>query len=330
VTQSSSHDSRKDTLKRVAKWGIVILVMVFLGLTIQRAYRDFQLHREQLDVSRMALGWVGLSGVVYAISMFPASLAWLQTLGSFKQAVPVLQGLHAYFLGHLGKYIPGKAMVIIIRVGRLRPLGVELKPTIVSIFVETLTSVATGSILGCGLLLCQSPQPPGWMVWSAWLCIPCAFVFLLPHTFRAVLKVLSKSRVGRMPPAVNAAFTWRLMLRTCAWMLLGWTLHGTASWLVLVGLQPDASLWSLQAWTLCTCAVSLGAVVGFASMIPGGAIVRELTITWLLSSLVTHPVALAAAVMFRLVGLVTELILIGSLSAIASSKSLKRNQSPSS
>lgn len=301
-------------LKHIAKWGIALLVLLFLGLTLQRVYLDLQSHREQLDVANMAFAWIFLGSLVYAAGMMPASFAWLQTLKSFQQKVPFWVGMQAYFLGHLGKYIPGKAMAIIIRVGKLRAYGVEIKPTIVSIFVETLTSVCVGAILGCTLLLIQSPQPPKWILWNAALCIPCAGLLLLPHTFRTVLSILSKSRIGRMPKGVSEAFTWRLMLRTSAWMLLGWCLHGTASWLVLIGLQPNGNLITFQAWTICTAAISLGAVIGFASMIPGGAVVRELVITLLLGSLVSEPIALAAAVVFRAVGLVAELVLVGGFS----------------
>ena len=310
VKQPSANAYPKHALKRIANWGIILVVLLFLGLTLQRAYLDLHTHREQLDISKMAFSWIVFGGGVYILGMLPASQAWLQTLCAFQQKVPFWTGMQAYFLGHLGKYIPGKAMVIVLRVSKLREIGVEVKPTIVSVFVETLTSVSTGAILGCALLLCQSPRPPKWMLWNAMLCILCAFIFLLPHTFRGVLGVLAKSRVGRMPKGVNEAFTWRLMLRNCSWMALGWCLHGTASWLVLIGLQPDGSLWSVQAWTVCTSAALLGAVVGFASMIPGGAIVRELVITWLLTTIVPQPIALAAAVLFRVVGLACELALI--------------------
>ena len=314
VKQPAANATPKSAFKRIAKWAIIFVVLLFLGLTLRRAYLDLQMHRDQLDISKMALSWIVFGGAVYILGMLPASQAWLQTLDAFQQKVPFWTGMQAYFLGHLGKYIPGKAMVFVLRVSRLREIGIEVKPTIVSIFVETLTSVSTGAILGCALLLCQSPRPPDWMLWNAILCIPCAFLFLVPHTFRWVLGVLAKSRIGRMPKEVSEAFTWKLMLRNCLWMALGWCLHGTASWLVLIGLQPDGSLWSVQAWTVCTAAALLGAVVGFASMIPGGAIVRELVITWLLTSLVPQPIALAAAVVFRVVGLACELILILGLS----------------
>jgi len=297
--------------KPFLKWGIATLVLAFLVLTIRKAYSDVLEHREHLDFSAMDWRWLIAGLLVYIIGMFPAATAWLQTLRAFGQKVPIATGLHAYFMGHLGKYVPGKAMVIVLRVARLAPLGIEIKPTIVSIFVETLTSIAMGSIIGCIFIFFAPEIPPRWMIVGAAIGIPCSMLFLLPHTFRAVLAILAKSKIGRMPRSVSQAFTWPMMLRTCTWMALGWILHGTAGWLVLSGIQSTPGLWTVQAWAACVSAVSLGAVVGFASMLPGGAVVRELVITWLLSSIVPQPVALFAAIAFRVANLIAEFIVVG-------------------
>jgi glycosyltransferase 2 family protein len=312
----SEEPSLLDRLKPAIKLAIVVVVLVFLVLTIRKAFLDVMEHREHLNFSAMDWRWLLLGLLAYVVGMMPASIAWLQTLRAFGETVPLWVGLHAYFLGHLGKYVPGKAMVLVLRVGRLAPHGIGIKPTIVSIFVETFTSVAVGSILGC-LLLFFGPQfPPTWMVTCAVICIPCSLIFLLPHTFRLVLTFLAKSKIGRMPRSVGDAFTWRLMMRTCAWMLLGWILHGTAGWLVLSGIQSTPGLWTFQAWAVCVSAVSLGAVAGFASMLPGGAVIRELVITWLLSSIVPQPIALFAAIAFRIANLIAEFLVVGVFSML--------------
>ncbi len=302
--------------KLVIKWAIAFVVFVFLVVTIRKATVDVLEHREHLDFYAMDWRWLFAGVIAYAIGMMPAAAAWLQTLRGFGQSVPFWAGMHAYFLGHLGKYVPGKAMVIVLRVGRLAPLGIEIKPTIVSIFVETLTSVAVGAIVGCIFIFLGAEFPPRWMALSAALCIPCSIVLLLPHTFRALLAILAKSKIGRMPRSVSEAFTWRMMLRTCAWMALGWLIHGTAGWLVLSGIQSTAGLWTVQAWAVCVAAVSLGAVVGFASMLPGGAVIRELVITWLLSHIVPQPIALFAAIAFRIANLLAEFLVIGFISLV--------------
>ncbi len=302
--------------KPVIKWAIALVVLVFLVLTIRKASLDVLEHREHLDFYAMDWRWLFAGVIAYAIGMLPAAAAWLQTLRGFGQAVPFWTGMHAYFLGHLGKYVPGKAMVIVLRVGRLAPLGIEIKPTIVSVFVETLTSVAVGAIVGCIFIFLGGEFPPRWMVLSAALCIPCSIMLLLPHSFRTLLAILAKSKIGRMPRSVSEAFTWRMMSQTCAWMAVGWLIHGTAGWLVLSGIQSTPGLWTVQAWAACVAAISLGAVIGFASMLPGGAVIRELVITWLLSHIVPQPIALFAAIAFRIANLLAEFLVIGVISLL--------------
>lgn len=311
-----SNEKQKEELswmmrsKPILKWLIVVVVGVFLILTIRKAYADVLEHREHLNFLAMDWRWLLAGVLAYAIGMMPAAAAWLQTLRAFRQTVPFWFGLHTYFLGHLGKYVPGKAMVIVMRVGRLAPLGIEIKPTVVSIFVETLTSVAVGAIIGSVFVFFAPEFPPTWIVAGALICIPCSVLFLLPHTFRALLAILAKSKIGRMPRSVGEAFTWKMMIRTCAWMAVGWLIHGTAGWLILSGIQSTPGLWTFQAWAACVSAVSLGAVVGFVSMLPGGAGVRELVITWLLSSIVPQPIALFAAIAFRIANLLAEFLVV--------------------
>ncbi len=318
--KQSGQEKKKDEsnsfsrYKPVAMWIVAIIVLVFLVLTVRKAYLDVMLKKDHLDFTAMDWRWLAAGVLAYAIGMFPAAIAWLQTMSGFGQTVPLWVGLHAYFLGHLGKYVPGKAMVIVLRVGRLAPLGIEIKPTVVAIFVETLTSIAVGAIVGSIFLFLSPEFPPRWMILLATICIPCSFILLLPHTFRAILAVLAKSKIGRMPRSVSDAFTWKMMIRTCSWMALGWFMHGTAGWLVLSGIQSTPGLSTFQAWAVCVAAVSLGAVVGFASMLPSGAVIRELVITWLLSNIVPQPIALFAAIAFRIANLIAEFLVVGVVS----------------
>ena len=103
--------------------------------------------------------------------------------------------------------------------------------------------------------------------------------------------------------------------------------HGPAGWRLLSGIQLTPGLWTFQAWAACVSAVSLGSVVGFASMLPSGAVVRELVITWLLSSIVPQPIALFAAIAFRIANLIAEFIIVGVISWIKGYNERLRNAS---
>jgi hypothetical protein len=216
--------------------------------------------------------------------------------------------LNAYFLGHLGKYVPGKAMVLILRVGKLQPLGLAIRPGIVSVFVETLTGVATAAILGAVLLL--PLNVPMWLKIAAACCLPFAAIALTPHFFKIGIGIVAKSKIGKMPKSIPSAFTAPFMFRNSLWMALGWLTQGTAGWLILLAMSQQPELRTWMGWSAVVSAICLGAVAGFASMLPGGAVVREVVITWLLAPLVGQPIALLAAIVIRLANLTGECLII--------------------
>lgn len=310
--KNAEESPTKKGLRRFFKIAIVLIVAAFLYLTVRRSIDELRGKEEFLSVLAERWPWLVVALFVSIVAMFPAGIAWYQALRSFRQTVPWLPALDAYFLGHLGKYVPGKAMVLIMRVGRLQPLGVGLRPAIVSVFVETLTMLCAGAVLGALLLVLL--EVPVWLKITALACVPVGLLFLTPHFFRIGLTIVAKSKIGRMPPEIPKAFTAWFMCRTTAWMLLGWILQGTVGWLAMLALTDQPSLMTMNAWLSITAAVCLGAVAGFFSMLPSGAIVRELVITWLLTPLVDQPTALAGAILLRLVNLLGELILISIMS----------------
>jgi glycosyltransferase 2 family protein len=303
--QGSSHRKRVSTLLR---WLIAGLVAIFLAQTLRRAWSDLSTGEHQLHMRNVDWRYVAASVALLMLSLIPASIAWLQTLKTFGQNVPWFFGLHTFFLGHMGKYVPGKAMVFVVRVGRLRKFHVEIKPTILSVFVETLTSLGTGGIIGSILLLTLSP--PRWVQACAVICLICALVPLLPPIFRGVIRIAAKSKIGKMPQRIGQSITWTMMSRTCCWMAIGWLLNGMAAWLLLVGVLDASELLTMRVLATCIAAITMAAVSGFFSMLPGGAVVRELTITWLLTSIVSQPDALAFAVLLRLATIIAELAMV--------------------
>jgi uncharacterized membrane protein YbhN (UPF0104 family) len=56
--------------------------------------------------------------------------------------------------------------------------------------------------------------------------------------------------------------------------------------------------------------MSLGALAGFLSMLPGGALARELASIWILLSIVPEPIALIATVVVRITSIIAEVSMI--------------------
>lgn len=252
--------------------------------------------------------WLLAAGAAYALGMVPAGWFWMRCLRRLDQPAPKVRTLYAYFLGHLGKYFPGKAMVIVLRLAVLAPLGVLKVATTLTIFLETLTMMAVGSAAAVASLLWLQ------MDWR-WALLACGlmvltFVPTLPPILREVLKRTQPNVEPALMKAWLKRIDWNLI--GLGWLLLAgtWLCYGASLYCVLRA-SPSSEFASVA--TASIAASSLGAcamavVLGFVSFLPGGAGVREVVLSTMLAPIVGPVAALAAAVWLRITWLATELV----------------------
>ncbi len=256
-------------------------------------------------------GWIFLAGCAYVVGLIPAGIFWIGCLRSLDQPVPVLTAMWAYFLGHLGKYIPGKAMVLVLRIGALHHLGVKKLATTLTIFMETLTMMAVGGTVAAVCLLLLNHQWQ-WTVLASGLFVA-TFLPTLPPVMRWTLKKLQKGvdrqTLDQWLGKINSA----LLLRGWGLLLLTWAGNGASLYCVLRALPTaefsDASQATIWLSALGACALAV--VLGFVSMLPAGAGVREVVLTTVLAPIVGDTAALASAVWLRLTWLAAEFVAAG-------------------
>jgi glycosyltransferase 2 family protein len=332
-------------LRIVARAGIILLVVLGIGQAIRRAVNELQTNQIEIvdrirdledrerfstdlaekqdlrnEIDSLKPQIVSLWNVkptpllaalmLSIIGLLPSSWYWMEVLRSFQQKVPWVPTFEAYFLGHLGKYIPGKAMVFVLRLGRLRSLHVPLGVGTVSIFIETLTVMAVGAAVG-GVML-QFTTAPRWLQAAAWLGVVAAAIPTVPGLFANLIKLVAKKRIGATTQIVGQGLTWTLFLRGWASLSIGWLVQGIAVWLVVLAIRPGAgetSMMTVSIYAACTAAATLSIVAGFVSFLPGGAGVRELVIILLLGPIIGTAPALFAAILLRLISLAAEVVL---------------------
>ncbi len=257
-----------------------------------------------------------MAGLLYGLGMLPGSLFWRQCLRALDQPTHLLTILWAYFYGNLGKYFPGKAMVIVLRLGALEPLGIKRIATSITIFMETLTMMSVGGgVAG----LCMIALNIDWRLTLLSLGLLCAtFIPTFPPILRRLIPKLQRG----VDPQVLSAWTERIQgkLFIRGWLLLSltWLAFGMSLWLVLRSL-PIADFANTSGPTLllsCCGACALAVVLGFVSLLPGGAGVREAVLSIVLTPVVGPAAALCGAVWLRVVWLATELLIVGMLFVI--------------
>jgi hypothetical protein len=238
-------------------------------------------------------------------------------------------------------------MVLIMRAAALKPFGASIKLTTISVFVETLTTMAVGAAIGALIVL--NMDVPHWLQWMGILTAICAVTPTLPWIFRPILKFRLPTD-DPLSQALDEDYNGRLMLKGwflsgCSWLFLGTSLYFAVLAIPIAnapGATADASTFELldrlrydkssiptpelrdsnnmlltyplqrrdpfALWVICLAACALSVVAGFVSMLPGGAGVRELVLLILLTPIVGHAAALVVAIAHRLATITGELI----------------------
>lgn len=245
----------------------------------------------------------------YAITMTIIGFYWYRTLHFFQQTVPYWPTHRIFMFGQMAKYVPGKALVLVVRVGMLRPYGGEIIPCTVSVFMETLGTVGIAAALSGSFFLIYKPEPH--MVWLALAAFLLAITPTIPPVFNVALRFLLRKKLSHHEQSGIRPLNWSHFF--FGWYTLGPALcfTGLALFFTLLSLPATnlADHWSLLLVVGCVGTSCLAAVLGFVSFMPGGAGVRELVLMLALEPLIGGPMALAVAIWYRLVTLAAELFL---------------------
>ncbi len=339
------------------------LVKTLLGLAIVswigwRFYQD--LSRPELWEKPLAVGWLVPAALFYLGGLSVSALYWRRLLGHLGHRPPLGATFRAYFVGQLGKYVPGKALALVLRAGFLRGAGVPAGLAGLTAFYEVLTTMAAGAVLA--LILFVVTDPAAVLAGGGTAVLDLAR-FRLPEDQaldRLSLVLLALALCGVIlgpifPPVFNrlvhrVTIPFRKgpapRIRT-AWLLEGlvltlpcWLLFGLA---LACGLHavPGAGLdWSLRTLAYLTAVMALAYVAGFLVPIPGAVGAREFFLLVLLAGELARRQELApevargmvvlAVLALRVAWTVAEVALAGVLyvSGVRNQESRVRGQEP--
>jgi len=277
-------------------------------------YRDLQ--KPELTDLQLRPGLLILAGILYLCALFFSAWFWHRLLAVVGAQPTWMTSLRAYFLGHLGKYVPGKAWALLLRGSLARSPTVSLHLAILTAFYEVLTTMAAGA-LWAAIVFALAPPPfdglrwhPMWtgLVLLAGLAMP-----LLPGVFNFLLRRLARrlaQDAGATTPSIGfATLAQGLALTACGWILLG-----LSCWTVLQAVLPAPPDWSVSLHVQLVGIVGLAYVAGFLALVmPGGVGVREYLLLHLLAFLGPEALIAAAVLLLRLVWTAAEVALAGVL-----------------
>ncbi|MFZ5831118.1 MAG: lysylphosphatidylglycerol synthase transmembrane domain-containing protein, partial [Planctomycetota bacterium] len=284
---------------RWKKWLKLGLKLLVLGLVVWFVHDALIGAIEKLGEAEFHWrpGWLLLAGVLYSIGLVPTGFFWCRVLRALGQPVQFFPAVRAYCIGHLGKYVPGKAMVIVLRAGLVRSGGVDLGIGAASVFVETLTTMSVGAVLGAAVLAVRL-RDERFLFWGSLGMALVGITPTLPPVFRRLVRLARISRSNPEAAAKLSGLGFDTLLIGWVTSVVAWLFLAVSLWATFRGMGiHDAPLFAYLPEYVA--AVTLSTVAGFLSMIPGGFGVREAVllsvIPRLFANVVTQPQAIVAS-----------------------------------
>ncbi|WP_169980170.1 lysylphosphatidylglycerol synthase domain-containing protein [Tautonia rosea] len=313
---------------RGVKFALGALIVWMVARSLFGAWDDLRAYGETLEPS---LPWLIVSAGVYLLGLSCFGNFFTRIMARSETPVRLAPGQRAYLIGHLGKYVPGKALVVVLRVGLLVPYGARAATAAFATLYETLVMMATGGILA-GWIFVIWPGPPIEVPMGGGrsVSVPLAALSMgigIPLLILAEARVFPKlAMTASIPfPGVHRDALPRVSIALLAegigWSLLGWTLMGLSLVATIQGIEPGSL--PMTGWPMAIAAVALATVAGFlVAIFPGGLVIREAVLTASLGPVLGAEPAIVAALMLRLVWVVAELAISGALMLLRPKRSV--------
>jgi uncharacterized membrane protein YbhN (UPF0104 family) len=283
---------------------LAVLVLWAVGRHVARTWRDLREHGETLHVAPF---WIVVAVVLYLLGLAACGVFFGRVMQASGTPVGYWPALRAYLISHLGKYVPGKAMVVVMRVGLVTPYGARPATAAFATLYETLDMMAAGGLIAA--LGFAVPPLQSWAVALGAAMGVALLVVVDPAVFPRISRLISVPFPGVGPEAMPR-ITRRLMGEGLLWSLAGWTLLGLSQVAVVRAIAVSGV--PVRYWPAVIGGVALATVAGFAvAVLPGGLGVREGVLMTTLTPALGADTAVIAALAWRLTWVLGEVLAAG-------------------
>jgi hypothetical protein len=292
---------------RWVKWSLAIALVTTIGARFWHDLRD-----QRLPPLTLSYTWLVLSAALYLSGLGCFAWYWFRLLKSFGQSPGLGRSFRAYYLGQLGKYLPGKGWSLMIRTSLVGGPDINLGMVGIATVYEMMIGMATGGLVA-GLLFTWYPGSAVPKVVDLPLfSLSVAALFALPlmpglfhrRVARLRLPFVPEKQLSSVGLGV-ATVGEGLVTSAVAWGCLGLSL-----WAAVRSTLPQGTVFSCETWARYTAIQALAWVAGFLTFfVPAGLGVREGLLKELLVvevSGASTAAIVATVLLFRLVSMAAE------------------------
>ena len=284
-------------LGRAVRAGFLLLALLLLVLALRET------GDEALESARdIGVGHALASLAAVLIGLLASAMVWRALLADLGTPLGLRPALHVFFLGQLGKYVPGQVFAIAAQMELGRSQGAPRSR------VGTASLLFMGVLVAAGLLTAAVALPltsSAALRAYAWvlLLLPLGLLVLHPPVLTRLVGVLLK--VLRRDP-LERPLSRRGVGAALGWAVAMWLAYGLHLWLLV---RPQDTQGRADLLLLSLGAYALAWTVGFLFVVaPAGAGVREVALIAALAPALDQPAALAVAVLSRVLMTLGDLV----------------------
>lgn len=276
-------------LRQVLGPAVVLVALVALALTLRSQGDDARTALQRTDAR-----YVALSFLAVVLGLVASAQVWRCLLAGLGHRLGPSQAAHVFFVGQLGKYVPGTVFAAAAQAQVATRYAVPRTRAATSWVLFMVVLMGTGLLSAAATLPLSSPE-----VFERYgvvlLALPVVLALLTPPVLNRLLAALF-ARTRRAP--LEAPLRWSTMAQAVGWSLLMWAAHGAHLALLVAPQEPDGGH---RLPLLAVGAFALAWAAGpFLVIAPAGAGVREAVLVLALAPVLPVAAATAVAVVSRL------------------------------
>lgn len=264
--------------------------ILLLTLSLCLIGQQIWLSWPQISALRLQPGPAAGAFLLACLNLLLTALLWHTILAGLGTTLALRVALPIWFVAQTARYVPGNVWHLFGRVYLMQQAGVAAQTTSQSLFIELLQTILAGLCVALlSLPFWQAQKYGGWFL----LLFPLLICVLWPSLLHQPLAWAShlfgrKLEVGKIEGQ-------KLYLLLAGYGF-SWLLHGGSIFLLAIALQPLP----FTTFPAITGIFALAWIIGFLSFItPSGLGVREGALSYLLSSVMPLPQALALTLLSR-------------------------------
>lgn len=287
----------------VVRLALLVLVLAAVAWALARNWDEVsgELGRLRWSAVLLALGFTTAAPLL-------TMLGWRRLLADLGTRLALPPAASVFFVGQLGKYVPGSVWTVLAQA----EMGARLKVSRRRMAVTGLLSIGLAALCGGLLGLVALPrllarEPSGASGWGVVAALALGAVLLWPRLLNAV--IARGLRLLRREPLEHELGA-RAVLLACGWFLAAWVCAGAGVAVLVRDLQPDASLADLAVAAVCGFALA-SAAGQLTVVVPAGVGVRDGVLALLLVTFMPVSAATAVVVVARFFAVVADLVVAG-------------------